>query len=56
MSAGEKPFTRQVTVADSLRFSCSRAGGSRYTAGGCLCTSVNEDSSEDRVEEDLPSL
>lgn len=29
MSAGEKPVTRQVMVADSRRFSCSRAGGSK---------------------------
>lgn len=48
MSAGEKPFTRQVTVADSLRISCSRAGGSRYTAGGCLAASVSRDSGEDK--------
>lgn len=27
-SGGEKPFTRQVTEADSRRLSCSRVGGS----------------------------
>ncbi|DAA26693.1 TPA: hypothetical protein BOS_97 [Bos taurus] len=37
-SAGAKPFTRQVTEADSRRLSCSRVGGSRYTDGGFMAT------------------
>lgn len=35
-SAGEKPFTRQVTEAHSCRLSSSGAGGSTYTDGMCL--------------------